>query len=66
MYFCYLDESGVVEHGASTDHFVLLGFAVPAATWKQKDAQVNSLKAKYGLRDVEVHTAWMARDSPVQ
>jgi hypothetical protein len=66
MYFCYLDESGVVELGASTDHFVLLGFAVPAATWKQKDAEVNSLKAKYGLRDKEVHTAWMARDYPEQ
>ncbi len=66
MYFCYLDESGVVEHGASTDHFVLLGFAVPAAAWKPKDIQVNLLKAKYGLKDVEVHTAWMARDYPEQ
>lgn len=66
MYFCYLDESGVVEHGVSTDHFVLLGFAVPAATWKQKDIQVNSIKAKYGLKDAEVHTAWMAREYPEQ
>lgn len=66
MYFCYLDESGVVEHRTSTDHFVLLGFAVPAATWKQKDIQVNSIKAKYGLKDAEVHTAWMAREYPEQ
>jgi hypothetical protein len=66
MYFCYLDESGVVEHGAGTDHFVLLGFAVPAITWKQKDIQVNALKARFGLQDVEVHTAWMAREYPEQ
>lgn len=66
MYFCYLDESGVVEHGGNTDHFVFLGFAVPASTWKQKDTQVDSIKAKYGLRDAEVHTAWMAREYPEQ
>ena len=30
MYICYLDESGTPEPGASTDHFVLLGLAVPA------------------------------------
>lgn len=66
MYFCYLDESGVVEKGASTDHFVLLGFAIPASTWKDKDFQVNSIKCKYGLKDVEVHTAWMAREYPEQ
>lgn len=66
MYFCYLDESGVVEHGASTDHFVLLGFAVPAGAWKKKDSQINAIKAKYGLRDIEVHTAWMVREYPEQ
>lgn len=62
MYFCYLDESGVAEHAANTDHFVLLGFAIPADTWRDKDRQVNLIKDTFGLRDVEIHTAWMARD----
>lgn len=62
MYFCYLDESGVVEHTANSDHFILLGFAIPAGTWRDKDRQVDIVKDKYGLRDVEVHTAWMIRD----
>lgn len=62
MYFCYLDESGVVEHAANTDHFVLLGFAIAAETWREKDRQVNMIKEKYGLKNAEVHTAWMVRD----
>ncbi len=66
MYLCYLDESGTPEPGSSTDHFVLLGLAIPADTWKQKDAQVNSLKSKYGIEDKEVHTAWMVREYPEQ
>jgi hypothetical protein len=62
MYICYLDESGTPEAGSSTDHFVLLGLAVPAETWKDKDSQISALKAKYGLEDREIHTAWMLRD----
>ena len=66
MYICYLDESGTVDVGGNTNHFVLLGLAIPAETWKAKDAQVAAIKAKYGLADAEVHTAWMARDYPEQ
>lgn len=66
MYICYLDESGTPESGSSTDHFVLLGMAIHADTWKAKDAQVDALKMKYGLQDQEVHTAWMVRDYPEQ
>jgi hypothetical protein len=66
VYICYLDESGTPEAGATTDHFVLLGLAIPANTWKQKDAEVYALKGKYGLQDCEVHTAWMLRDYPEQ
>lgn len=66
MYICYLDESGTPEPGASTDHFVLLGLAVPASTWKAKDKQIDALKSKYGLGEKEVHTAWMLRDFPEQ
>lgn len=66
MYICYLDESGTPEHGASTNHFVLLGLAIPSETWKVKDAQVATIKAKYGLQHAEIHTAYMARDYPEQ
>jgi len=66
MYLCYLDESGVVEHGGNSDCFVLLGFAIPADTWKEKDSQINLIKDKYGLKDIEIHTAWMMRDYPEQ
>ena len=66
MYICYLDESGTVDAGANTDHFVLLGLAIPADTWKVKDNQVDQLKMKYGLQFNEIHTAWMLRDYPEQ
>lgn len=66
MYICYLDESGTPEPGANSDHFALLGMAIPADTWKTKDAQVDALKMKYGLQDKEIHTAWMLRDYPEQ
>ena len=66
MYICYLDESGTPEAGSTTDHFVLLGLAIPADSWKARDTQANALKYKYGLQDKEVHTAWMLREYPEQ
>lgn len=66
VYICYLDESGTPENGSSTEHFVLLGLAVTADTWKAKDAQIYGIKGKYGLEDREIHTAWMLRDYPEQ
>jgi hypothetical protein len=66
VYICYLDESGTPEAGGSADHFVLLGLAVPADTWKTKDAEVYAIKGKYGLEDREIHTAWMLREYPEQ
>lgn len=66
MYICYLDESGTVEPGSNTDHFVLLGLAIPADSWKAKDRDVDQLKMKYGLQFDEIHTAWMLRDYPEQ
>lgn len=66
MYICYLDESGSPEITAQTTHFILLGLAIPADTWKAKDGQVSTIKAGYGLENAEVHTAWMARDYPEQ
>lgn len=66
MYICYLDESGTVDAGSNTDHFVLLGLAIPADSWKAKDREVDQLKMKYGLQFDEIHTAWMLRDYPEQ
>lgn len=61
MYICYLDESGSPEIGKDTPHFVLLGLAIPASTWRRKDAEVIPIKNKYGLGMTELHAAWMAR-----
>ncbi len=66
MYFCYLDESGTPQLGAQTTHFVLLGLAIPAATWHIKDRCANVIKERYGLKDVEIHTGYIARRFPEQ
>ena len=66
MYFCYLDESGTPQLGAQTSHFIFLGVAIPAAAWHEKDQHVNTIKARYGLKDAEVHTGYMARRFPEQ
>lgn len=66
MYFCYLDESGTPQLGAQTSHFVLLGLAIPAATWHIKDRCANVIKERYGLKDVEIHTGYIARRFPEQ
>lgn len=67
MYFCYLDESGNV---AATDlsslHFVLVGLAILAPSWKHKDIEIDGIKKKYGFENEEVHTAWMLREYPEQ
>lgn len=66
MYICYVDESGTVELSGSTDHFVLVGLAIPVDTWKAKDQSVSAIKSKYGIEEEEIHTAWMLRDFPEQ
>lgn len=66
MFICYIDESGVVEASGEGGHFVLVGLAVPAATWKSKDNQIGSIKKEYGLGEAEIHTAWLMRDYPEQ
>lgn len=66
MYICYLDESGTVEKGDASGHFVLVGLAIMAPAWKSKDAQIDEIKARYGLQGAEIHTAWMLRDYPEQ
>jgi hypothetical protein len=66
MHFCYLDESGTPQTGAETSHFVLLGLAIPACAWHPKEKRINAIKARYGLKDVEVHTGYIARRFPEQ
>ncbi len=61
MYICYLDESGSDHLGSGTSHFVYLGLAIPAETWKAKDVQVSQVLVKYGLQGDEIHTGWIAR-----
>jgi hypothetical protein len=66
MYFCYLDESGTPQIAAQTSHFVLVGLAIPAAAWHAKDHRINAIKSRYALKDIEVHTGYLARRFPEQ
>ena len=61
MHILYMDESGVEELRAGTPHFVLLGLALPAEKWRVFDTALGNIKANYGLREAEIHTAWMHR-----
>ncbi len=62
MYLLYVDESGTPAlTGKVNDHFVLLGFAISADTWRDKSEQINSLKRKYFLEGKELHTGWLVR-----
>lgn len=61
MYILYVDESGVEQIGAGTSHFILLGLMIPAEHWKSLDTALENTKDKYGLREIEIHTAWMCR-----
>ena len=66
MYICYLDESGTCEPAPPPSHFVFVGIAIPAATWKQKDREVIGVKARFGLEHSEIHTGWILRPYPEQ
>ena len=66
MYFCYLDESGTPELGANTTHFILLGCAIPADLWADKDRKINRIKDKFALQNIEIHTGYLARQFPEQ
>lgn len=66
MYICYLDESGTVDAADASGHFVLVGLAILAESWRHKDHEIDLIKARYGLAGEEIHTAWMLRDLPEQ
>ena len=61
MQLLYMDESGVEELLPSNTHFVLLGLMIPADLWKSITEQLEVVKDRYALRDVEIHTGWMYR-----
>lgn len=61
MRIAYLDESGTPELTGGTSHFVLVAVAIDAHTWKPKDAELEALKASFGLGSAEIHAGWMAR-----
>ncbi len=61
MYLCYLDESGTPNIPGNTSHFVLAGLSIPAYYWKNCDEDIEKLKAKWGIENYEIHTAWILR-----
>jgi len=61
MRFCYLDESGTEQLTGDTSHFVLVGLSIQGESWKAKDAEISTIKQRYGIRGAEVHAGWVAR-----
>jgi hypothetical protein len=61
MYPCYLDELGVPEIPGNSTHFVLAGIAIPIERWREADAAISEIMARYGLAGAELHTAWLLR-----
>ncbi len=61
MFLCYIDESGTPEIPGNSSHFILAGIAIPIENWKDCDNEISSIKRRYSLSEVEVHTAWMMR-----
>ncbi len=61
MYLCYIDESGTSDIPGNTSHFVLAGVSLPIWRWRNADRDIEEIKHRYGLRDAEIHTAWLLR-----
>ena len=61
MYLCYVDESGTADLPGNTSHFVLAGLSIPISQWKACDLQIESVKTVYGLKNAEIHVAWLLR-----
>ena len=61
MYLCYLDESGTSNIPGNTSHFVLVGISIPVWHWRDCDREIRAIKARYALREAEIHTAWLLR-----
>ena len=61
MYLCYIDESGTSDIPGNTSHFVLAAVSLPIWHWRDADREIVTIKNRYGLRDAEIHTAWLLR-----
>ena len=61
MYLCYVDESGTPDVPGNTSCFVLAGISMPIWHWSDADRDISQIMAKYGLKDQELHTAWLLR-----
>lgn len=61
MYLCYVDESGTPDVPGNTSHYILAGISVPIRHWRTCDAEVEHIKARYGLAGEEIHVAWLLR-----
>ncbi|MBI2585257.1 MAG: DUF3800 domain-containing protein [Rhodospirillales bacterium] len=61
MYLCYIDESGTSDVPGNTSHFVLAGVSVPIWRWRAADQEISHILGRYGLRNEELHTAWLLR-----
>ncbi|WP_078129763.1 DUF3800 domain-containing protein [Leptospira alexanderi] len=61
MYLCYLDESGTPSIPGNTSHYVLAGLSIPVKFWSTCEKQIDTIKRKYNLAGVEIHTGWILR-----
>lgn len=61
LHLCYIDESGTPQIPGNTSHFVLAGVSIPIWHWRQADGEISGIKARYGLQEAEIHTAWLLR-----
>lgn len=61
MYLCYIDESGTSDLPGTSSHFVLAGFSIPIANWRDCDREITLALSRYALERVELHTAWLVR-----
>mgnify|MGYP001340784584 CR=1 FL=1 len=61
MHICYIDESGTSDIPGNTSHFILAGIAIPIHCWPLYDKEIASIKKKYNLDGIEIHTGWLLK-----
>lgn len=61
MYLLYIDESGTPDIPGNTSHFVLAGVSIPITSWKAFDREIETIKSRYALDNIEIHVGWILR-----
>ena len=61
MHILYMDESGTSEIPGNTSHFILAGVSIPVTYWKVHDQEIEVIKKKYNLDNIEIHLGWILR-----